>query len=266
MLLVAFVTPVARGVDEEAYLKKVEDADVAIAAGKWADAERWLIEAMDMYPGNQANVMLMSNLGIVRFNMGLDSLAIATLDDAVSMAPRSVTVLENRARVLQGVGRVDDAFADYARALEVDSTAVTPLFYHGIMSLSRGDTVVASADLRRLERLAPETFEANLGMAMMLFQTGRSAEAIPYFNRVIDIDPQADYYGARALCRLQADQLAEAADDIAKGLEMKPDDGEFYLYRAILNKMRFRPDDARRDARRAIELGVPRQRVDSFME
>ncbi len=266
ILLSAFMSAFADNAEiEKAYLDKVGEADVAIGLGRWSEAEELLLRAMDICPGSETNVLLMSNLGIVRYNMGRDSLALATLDDAFSLAPRSPVVLENRARVLQGMGRIDDAFADYSRALDIDSTLKTPRFFHGIISLSRGDTVTARADFERLYKLAPESFDANFGMGMLLFDTGHPLEAIPYYNRVIELDPQAEYYGARALCNLQCERLSEAADDIAKGLELDPNDGELYLYRAILNKMRFRPDDSRNDVRRAVELGVPRERVRLFI-
>lgn len=60
------------------------------------------------------------------------------------------------------------------------------------------------------------------------------------------------------------EQLQEASDDIAKGLELDPDDGELYLLRAVLNKMRYRIDDARADAEKAQQLGIPRERLKIF--
>ena len=47
---------------------------------------------------------------------------------------------------------------------------------------------------------------------------------------------------------------------------MTPDDGELYLYRAALNKMRYRPDDAKADALKAIELGVDKKRAAQFLD
>ncbi len=76
---------------------------------------------------------------------------------------------------------------------------------------------------------------------------------------------EPEYYGARAYCYLMTGNLQDAADDIAAALELAPDDGELYLYRAALNKMHFRPDDARKDARKAIELGVDPARAKEFL-
>lgn len=77
---------------------------------------------------------------------------------------------------------------------------------------------------------------------------------------------EPEYYGARAYCNLMTNHLQEASDDIAAALELTPDDGELYLYRAALNKMRFRPADATADAKKAIELGIDPRRALPLME
>ena len=61
-------------------------------------------------------------------------------------------------------------------------------------------------------------------------------------------------------------ELQEAAADIASAMELAPLDGELYLYRAALNKMHFRPDDARKDAERAVQLGVDPTRAKEFLK
>ncbi len=60
-------------------------------------------------------------------------------------------------------------------------------------------------------------------------------------------------------------QLGDAAEDIASGLELDPLDGELYLYRALLNKMRYRQDDAEADGRQAIKLGIKENIVKSLI-
>ena len=80
---------------------------------------------MRLEPSNPGNIMLMSNLGIVQYNSGKDSLALVTLTQAHDIAPRSVTILGNRARVLMAMGRFEEARADYSAIVEADST-MTP--------------------------------------------------------------------------------------------------------------------------------------------
>lgn len=246
------------GITDE-YFNIVGEADSAIAAGEWERAEEALIRAMNLYPSNPGNIMLMSNLGIVRLNMGHDSLALATLDEAHAMAPQSVTVLQNRARVFTVMGRIDDACKDYSRAVELDSTAVYPRFYRMMIGLRNSVNIRdVLTDMEALERIAPEASETILARAMLASATGNYAEAVKAWTKVIRNDPQPEYYGERALANLMTDRLGDAADDIASGLAVDPDDPTLYLYRAMLAKARYRPEDARADMETAIRLGADR--------
>lgn len=263
-LLLAFITAAASDSDNRRF-DLMGKADEAIAAGEWNKAEDFLVEAINVTPGDPTNTLIMSNLGIVRFYMGKDSLALATLDDAAALAPASVTVLLNRARVRAGTGNTAGAKEDYRRIVTLDSTVVAPQFYLSIMALAEGDTATAGRYARNVIKLQPDGFEASFAMASLLSARGMSAEAIPYYTNLLNLDKQPDYYAARAICYLQTEDLQAAADDIASGLALDPADGELYLYRAILNKMRFRPDDAKSDAKRAVELGIDKARVDAAM-
>lgn len=263
LLVAASFTIVAQS---STYTDLVGDADKAIAEGKWGEAEKLLVEAMRLEPANPFNVLLMSNVGMMQFNQGKDSLALATLNDAHEIAPASVTILGNRARILMATGHEKEAFDDFGRIIELDSTAVMPRFNHGIIALKMRDIATATRDFEYLDTHAPDELETSIGMATLHSALGNWAEAIPYFNRVIEKDPASHFYSGRALCRLMLDQLSEASDDIARGLELDPEDGELYLYRAALNKMRYRVADARADAERARQLGIPAERLKDFFK
>lgn len=239
---------------DAAYLNLVDNADRAIRKGKWADAENALLEAMRSSPGNPGNIMLMSNLGIVRFNMGRDSLALQTLDEAHAMAPRSVTVLENRARVLTSTGRLDEAMTDYNTILGLDSLALSPRFYRAVLAMRAGDLDLARADVETMRRQAPDSLPTLVADATLASATHNYENAVIAYTRLISRDCQPEYLGERALANLMTDRLGDAADDLARAIEMAPDDPQLYIYRAMLNKARYRPDDAAADERKAREL------------
>lgn len=248
--------------EDSAYLDKVSEADKAAADGRWADAEALTIEALRMEPGNPGNILLMSNLGLLRFYMGKDSLALDVLADAHRMAPASVTILKNRARVYEANGRFQEARADYDEILRLDSLERDARFHRGILALNFSDMKTATADFEFMKRHWPEDVNTNLGNAMLETASGRYEEAIVYYNRVLQEDKNPVYYGERAFCRIQLGQLQDASDDIAAAIELDPEYGELYLYRAVLNRMRYRPEDAEADLRHAAELGVDISRVD----
>ncbi len=242
-------------------MKLVEDADKAIAKEDWISAEQSLLEALRTDPSNPGNVMLLSNLGMIQFYTGRDSMALASLTDAHRIAPASVTVLANRARVLTAIGLTDKAIDDYNLIQQLDSTAWQPYLYRGLISLAIGDTDNASADLTKLESLRPDDIDTHIALAALASALEQPDKAIPHFQALIKLDPQADYYAGRAFCLLQKDQLQDAAEDIASGLELDDRCAELYVCRALLNKKRYRKDDALTDAQRAIDLGANPSRI-----
>lgn len=247
------------------YMDKVDAADKACADGKWQDAEHYLVQALESEPENPSNPLLLSNLGMIRYNLGKDSLAVATLTEAHELAPASVTILSNRAKVLASLGEDEWAYEDYERIIELDTTYISARLQHGLLAMRKRDFNTAKRDFQYLDTYYPGTDETNIAMATFKSLLGEYAEAIPYYNKILVTTKEPEYYGARAYCFLMTDKLQEASDDIASALELAPDDGELYLYRAALNKMRFRPSDASADAKRAIELGVDPRRAKPFI-
>lgn len=255
----------AEPADEE-YFNLVGEAEKAIKDGRWAEAEESLRKAMRSSPSNPTNVLLLSNLGMVQFYDGRAQDAIRTLSDAHAMAPASVTVLLNRARVFTSEGMNDQAERDYAEVIRLDSTLCEPRFYRAMLALNRGDVAGAVADVDTLVTRNPDDRLTHVALATLLIHSSKYAEAIPHLTAAIKSQPDASYYAHRALCYLFVDDPSAASADIAEGLELDPTDGELYLYRGLLNKMRFRPDDAKADGEKAVKFGVDPAKVKQLLE
>lgn len=243
------------------YFDLMGAADKAIKDGKWADAEESLRQAIRLDPSNPSNALLLSNIGMVQFYDGRTEAALSTLSDAHRVAPASVTILLNRARVLTSAGHDEAAIADYSRVIRLDSTLAEPRFYRAMIQLNRGNTESAVADLDTLAATHPDDRFTHIGQATLQMQRGAYTEAIPHLTRILKDNPDASYLGQRALCYLLTNDPGAAAEDIALALQLDPTDGELYLYRAMLNKVRFRPDDARADCDKAIKFGVDPNRA-----
>ena len=267
ILALTYVFPHAETpMEDTPYMQKVGEADKACSNGKWEEAESLLLEALEIEPENPANVLLMSNLGMIQFNLGKDSLAIETLNEAHFIAPVSVTILSNRAKVLTALGEEEAAYNDYGKIIELDTTYISARFHHGLLALKKRDFNMAKRDFEFMEKNFPENDETQIAMATFKSSIGEYAEALPYYNKILLTTKEPEYYGARAYCNLMTNNLQEASDDISAALELTPDDGELYLYRAALNKMRFRPADATADAKKAMELGIDPARAQPLME
>jgi len=248
-------------VPSQRYIDLMEVADKAIESLKWDEAERALKEALKTEPFNPTNVFLLSNLGMVQHYSGQDSLALENLSTAHRLAPNSVTVLINRAEILTAMQKIPEAIADYAAILKLDTTKVEPLFYHAMLTFNSDSLETAKADIELLRKRFPESKYTALAEGNFYAYTGQFKEAIPFLNKVIDNSPTAGDYSTRAMCYLMMEQLPEASEDIARGLELDPTDGELYFYRALLNRLRFRPEDAHADALKAIQFGVDSRRI-----
>ncbi len=238
------------------YFSLIEDADKAIAEGNWLLAQESLQQAMDLEPGNPSNVLLLSNLGMIQFYDGRTDEAIATLTSAHNIAPKSVTVLMNRARIYTYANKPLLAETDYSTVISLDSALTEPRFYRALLSLNAGKIEAAKADIDTLIAKAPADRLTNVAQATLLMSQGEFKAAIPHLSKAIEIQPDAAYYSNRAFCYLQLEDLSSASEDIASGLKLDPTDAELYLHRALLNKMRYRPDDAKADAETAIKFGA----------
>lgn len=237
-------------------LEQVALADSAVSIGDWATAESALQAAMAAQPANPANLLLLSNLGMIQFYQGKDSAALETLNTAAAIAPRTVPVLANRMTVLDAMGLTDLAADDANTILRIDSANIKAHLYLFDNSIRRTDFAAAKERLDTLLSIAPDNSMTIIAEATYFTSTGQYTLAISPLSRMIEQNPRAEYYAARAHCRLMTQDLNDASADIAEGLRLDPALGELYLYRALLNKMRYRSDDARTDALRAIRLGV----------
>ena len=248
------------------YLNFVEIAENAIATEDWNVAENALLSAMRGQPANPANVLLLSNLSIVRYQQGNDSLALATINDAIVIAPKSITALNNRARILKDMGRIDEAYLDYETMLDIDSTLIEPRYMHGIIALSNNNFSVAFNDFSKLESIAPNDEYTIDGLAMYYFHTSEFNKAIPYFSKLLSNNPSVDNYTSIILCYLFSENLADASSSISDAMRLYPLEGCFYLHRAYLNHLYYRHNDCDNDIKRAIELGTPLREANSWRE
>lgn len=246
---------------DESYIELIDKADAAIAESNWDEAERCFERAISINPDDPSNPLLISNLGMIRFYAGKDSLALATLDHAISEAPASVTLLANRARILTATGHLSEAINDYNTIELLDSAYTAPYIYRGLIFMSIGALDEAGSDMARLRQLDDKSFDACIALAHYYTLTRQPEEAIPFYRILIETSPEAEFYAGRARCFLQKEALLDAADDIASGLELDSEYAELYVCRAILNKMRYRMDDALTDGNRAIQLGANREYV-----
>lgn len=250
--------------DEQPYFILIDQSERALEDGNYHDAALRLVEAMSIEPDNPLNVALLSNLGMIYYYDNQDTLALQVLDEAVKRSPNLISAHENRARVLTGLGRDEEAYKEYGEILDIDSLHLSSRFMHGMMALYGGNLSVAEKDIDFLQKAAPNSMKTWLALGTLYSLTRRETEAISYFKKLIDKEPAVEYYGRLIACYLAMEEFDSASETIGTAMGKFPDDAELFYYRAILNKKRYLNDEANRDAKRAIELGADPDRVRSI--
>ena len=264
LLVVCFCTygQSSKDIDEEdPYYLLSGQADKAIAEGDYESAVARLLEAMSIRPDAPENVMLMSNLGMVYSYLDRDSLALATLGKALDRAPAMRTVLANRAHVLLKMGRDLEARHDLDKLVSVDSLNVEARYLRGLLALAANEDSIASDDFVVLESLSPKSLITAIAKASLLTKQGRTAEALPYLERMASLDPQAEHFAVLAETQLALGRLSEAGETIKSGMEKYPENAELYFCRAKLHRDLYELDRAREDARKAARLGIPKNKI-----
>lgn len=252
--------------DERPYFILIDESERSLADGDYEAAALRLVEAMGIEPQNPLNVALLSNLGMIYYYNGQDTLALTTLNEAVKRSPRLIGARQHRATVLAALGRDDEALADYNAIIQIDSINTDALFMRCMMSLYRGDLSTAQHDAASLKRIIPLSSRSLLANATVCANTGQNNEAISLYRKLLDIDKQPEYYSALAGCLIAVDNYNEASEVIGKGLERWSHDPELYYYRALLNHKRYLDKEARADAKRAINLGANPQKVEQIFK
>lgn len=249
-------------IDEaDPYFILTGEAEKAMRDSDYHTAVFRLQDAIRVNPDHPSNALLYSNLGIAYNRLDEDSLALRAFDNALKIAPAMTTVRTNRALLEMKMGRESDALSDFSMVIDRDSLNVTARFYRGFMSLYGGAVDVAASDFAVLSSVAPDRYETLLALSSLYSLTGNDAKAIPYYKRLIEMQPAVEYYAALAGCYLATKNLSEAGSVIAEGLAAFGDDPELYFYRAWLKRDSYLIDEAKADARKAVSLGADPARV-----
>ena len=248
-------------IDENPYYILMGEAEKAISENNYEEAAARLIDAMAVEPENPGNLLLMSNLGIVYSCLDRDSLALATLDEVNRRAPNMTVALVNRGKIKLKCNMTEGAYDDFSKVITLDSLNTDARYFRGMMALYGGNRETAENDLKILESLEADSFRTWTALSALYSLTGKNREAARYFEKLIEKEPSAEYYAGLAGCYLAMEELTDASRVINEGLKVYNKDPELYYYRAWLNRDRFRLDDAKADARKAIEFGASPDKV-----
>jgi tetratricopeptide (TPR) repeat protein len=146
----------------------------------------------------------------------------------------------NRTVALRGLGRYEDALADYTSALAIDPDDFDAYRGRGSIYVEMENYEAALADLHRSLELAPRQVTTHYGLGLAYFGMGRYQEALQHYQQAIDID--RTYTDAHinyamthaALYDYTPQAVAEAVARLEQVNTVQPDDPAVYRSAGML--------------------------------
>jgi tetratricopeptide (TPR) repeat protein len=199
----------------EAYLER---GTQHFEGGEWQKAESDFTQALAHDPRDGR---LFSRRGATRFMLEDHEGALDDFDAAIAI-DNDPSDYMRRGRVLQKLGRLDDAIADFEEAGRLDPQNALAHYRRGDCYLEKDDVEQAILALSEAIRIATRTPDPDFSLA--------------------------DAYGVRGLCQMRAERFDKAADDFTQAIRRsRPDVASFHESRAICYEMLGRLEPARFD-------------------
>ncbi|PWK87214.1 Tfp pilus assembly protein PilF [Lentzea atacamensis] len=254
-------------------------------ARHYPDAERdyvraraWMNQAIAMAslltdPKKEAfqSVFTRNGLALVEVREQKPEVALALLNDGMARLDRDLEPHEhalhrlvlryNRAQVYGGMGRLEDALADYSHVVERDPNFPEHHFNVGNILRRLGRDEEAIAAYREALRLSPPFPEAYYNIADARLALGDIEGAIADFGYVVELDPRhVDARINRAGLLLANGDVEAAWRDVTAALELAPDNAHLLCLKGQLLVEREQYDEASEALAQAV------QRNDSLAE
>ncbi len=247
------------------YIALADSADMLIKSEKWDEAEKTILTALRLEPGNFTNAMLLSNLGIARTNLGKTEEAIEAFNLGLDIAPRSSIIRNNRARTYIMAGRYDDALSDLNESLEIDSLQLWTRRMRGLLLLNRNDIDGARKDFNAAISLYPRDASSLSGLARACELEGDMKGALEKYDRSIEIEDNPETRFSRILLKINMGDYSAASADITDAIKCFPEVPDFFIARGYHHRLNFLNEEAKIDKKIALDKGADPQFVDQFI-
>jgi tetratricopeptide (TPR) repeat protein len=163
----------------------------------------------------------------------------------------------NRAQLYAGLGRLEEALADYTAVIEEDPHYAEYHFDRAALLRRLGRDDEAMTEYETAMRLSPPFPELYYNRGDLRSALGDRDGALADFGYVLEIDPgYLDAYINRVAILLESGDRAAGRRDLTAGLAVAPDDPHLLCQLAGLELEEGRPDDARAAADAAVQAGA----------
>lgn len=276
VLLISICSCVSLHAQTTPYDEWCERAAAAIEADSLVQAERYIRQALRQDPSNPQNALLFSNLGTIQRKLYQYNDALESYDLALSIAPRNIPILLNRAALCMEMNNYEQARIDYSLVLDLQPANREALLMRAYIYRQERDYRAARVDYDSLLKHIPQDFEGRLGLAMLEQKEKKYDAALSLLTRMIDEKIErtslltslqhALVYVARAGVKKDMGQNESALMDLNEAIRLNSSLAEAYLVRGQIYLLLHKKELARNDFGQASSLGIPMQEIRSWME
>jgi tetratricopeptide (TPR) repeat protein len=174
-------------------------------------------------------------LGLIHHQSGRYERALTSLERAYGLKPDARGILSNMGLSLQRLGRVSEAEAIYARAIEGADNPSVAYLNLGTLHLRRGDTLRALASFNSAIEADPTSVVALVNAGFTCGDTRNYKKAAAYHKRAIELNPYyANAYYGLAIALEGLGNVGGATEQWQNYLKAGPRKGQ-WRERALIN-------------------------------
>lgn len=182
--------------------------------GNWKAALEYIDKAIEMDPEDVSYVNTKANLHW--FAGDLDA-AIAEVSKCVEADPESYFYYHRRGWFKEHNNDLDGALEDYTTSIILQPKHAYSYMTRGRLYLTRGETDKAMEDFRTCTQL-DTTPNSDSCAEFAWFYLGEQEKAISFMNKLLEDDPEGNYYDAACLYSIMGDK-DKALDYLKKAFE-----------------------------------------------
>lgn len=218
-----------------------------------------------VHPNLKANRLLAIEIARVLTEESIVALPVDWRTSVLPRAEQSVNAaidprrhageLRTLSRMLDWLGRPDQAIARAMEAIDLDPSSAETLAWLGELQCRRGDAYTAADSLRRAVAINPDSDVFHCQLAAALSLAGRDDDAKVHLAKSLALNPtNADAHAALGMLLARRDDPDAATVHLEKALALRPADPLFHEQFALLLESRGRLDEALSHFREAVRI------------
>jgi len=189
-------------------------------AGKTQEALATLNEAVRLAPDDY---VALNAMGVILMSLNQLPMALACFDRTLALQPADATAHHNRGLALMSLARYDEAQQSFERTLQLAPGSQPTWMWRGKCYLELQRPAEALACLQHATALAPRDFAAHFQLGMALARLSRNAESLAAFDAAVACNPRsAEAFNNRGAVLVRLFRPAPALADFQRAIQLNP--------------------------------------------